>query len=245
MSMHKIMLVTGASSDIGMQLIRGIYKEYDLIYMQYCHMNTGFQQLISDIEEKVKIVLLQADFTNIDDVHTMIAKIKSLGEIPNNIVHLTAPKAYNQRFHKDNWDNFELGWEISVHSIVEILEAFIPELVKNHYGRIVFMLTSYTVGLPPKYQTSYVTVKYALLGLMKSLAVEYMEKGITVNSVSPNMMETKFLSEIPNLIVQQNATNSPLGRNIHIDEVLPVFHYLLSDLGAAITGQNIAITGGL
>ena len=107
------------------------------------------------------------------------------------------------------------------------------------------MLTSDTVDMPPKYQSSYVTVKYALLGLMKSLAVEYAEKGITFNGISPDMIETKFLSELPELIVENNRNNSPLGRNIRIDEIVPIFEYLLSDAGASMTGQNIAVTGGM
>ena len=243
--MRKILLVTGASSDVGIRLIQKIYKEYDVIYAQYCHMNEKLQQVIDEIQEEVKVVPLEADFVDKTSIQKMIKTIKDTGELPNNIVHLPAPKAYNQKFHKDKWDNFESGWEISVHSIVEILQAFIPAMSKAHYGRIVFMLTNYTVGSPAKYQTSYVTVKYALLGLMKSLSREYIEKGITVNGVSPDMMETKFLSELPEVIVEKNAADSPLGRNIYVDEVVPVIQYMLSDLGASMTGQNVAISGGL
>ena len=242
--MDKILLVTGASSDIGMQLIRDVYKEYKLIYAQYHHMNQQLKGLIDDIKNEIEIVPLEADFTDVNSVMEMIRKISDRGEIPNNIVHLPAPKAYNQKFHKDKWENYQLGWEICIHSIVEILKTFMPAMVKAHYGRVVFMLTNNTVNVPAKYQAGYVTVKYALLGLMKSLSVEYMDKGITVNGVSPDMMETKFLTEIPDLIIEQNAANSPLKRNIYVKEVIPVIRHMLSDLGASMTGQNIAITGG-
>lgn len=84
--------------------------------------------------------------------------------------------------------------EDSVAAMIEAIKADgrIPNMAKKKYGRIVFMLTSCTINNPPKYQSSYVTVKYALLGLMKALAVEYADRGITVNGVSPDMMETKF-----------------------------------------------------
>lgn len=175
----------------------------------------------------------------------MIEAIKSDGRIPNHVVHFPAPKAYNMQFNKDKWENFDMGWEISVHSIVSILKAFIPNMAKQKYGRIVFMWTSCTINNPPKYQSSYVTVKYALLGLMKVLAVEYADRGITVNGVSPDMMETKFLSEIPEYIVEKNKENSPIGRNIYVEEVVPIMKYLLSDVAVAMTGQNIGVTGGL
>ena len=81
-----------------------------------------------------------------------------------------------------------------------ILQAFIPKMSKQNYGKIVFMLSAYLLGIPPKFQSPYITVKYALLGLMRNLASEYAAKGIMVNAVSPDMMETKFLSELPELI---------------------------------------------
>ena len=243
--MEKILLVTGGSSEVGMQLIRAAYTEYKLIYIQYFHMNEKLDTLINELMDLVEIVLIKADFSDINSILEFINTIKEKGSIPNNIVHLPAPKVYNKQFHKDKWENFDIGWEISVHSIVEILRAFIPAMTKQKYGRIVFMLTSNTINMPTKYQVSYVTVKYALLGLMKSLSVEYMDKGITVNGVSPDMMETKFLADIPELIVGQNAANSPLGRNIRVDEVIPVIMHMLSDMGASMTGQNIGITGGM
>jgi 3-oxoacyl-[acyl-carrier protein] reductase len=92
--------------------------------------------------------------------------------------------------------------EVSVHSIVLILQAFIPYMEKNRYGRIVFMLASYMQNYPAQYQSGYVTVKYALLGLMTSLTVEYADKVITVNGVSLDMMGIKFQSDIPEMIVE-------------------------------------------
>ena len=208
-------------------------------------MNDQLQETIDYLKGKTEIVLFKVDLSNVLDVNKMIADINESMILPNCIVHFPAPKAYNMQFHKDKWENYDLGWIVSVRSIVMILQAFMKNMARNKYGRIVFMLTNNTNNLPAKYQSSYVTVKYALLGLMKSLSVEYIDKGITVNGVSPDMMETKFLSNLPELIIEQNKANSPIGRNIYIKEVVPIMEYMLSDLGAAMTGQNIVISGGL
>ena len=243
--MGKVLLVTGASSEVGIRLIEKIYSDYDRIYMQYRTMNNELHQLIERLEPECDIVAIQADFSDVESINNMIDEIKKSTILPDNIVHIPAPKAYNKQFHKDRWENYESGWDISVRSIVLILQAFIANMAKNRYGRIVFMLTSCTNNNPPKFQSSYVTVKYSLLGLMKSLSVEYISKGITVNGVSPDMMETKFLSELPELIIAKNRENSPIGRNIYVDEVVPVIQYMLSDSAASMTGQNIVISGGL
>ena len=244
--MNKILLITGASSEVGIKLASSIYNHYSAVFLQYRNMNNDLEKIINTIKRsKITVIPLKYDLCILEDVHDMIEKIKNSKMIPNNIVHFPAPKAYNKQFHKDRWENFYNGWEISVHSIVEILKVFLPFMIKQYYGRIVFMLTSYTKNNPPKYQSSYVTVKYALLGLMKSLAVEYADKGITINGISPNMMETKFLSALPSMIIEKNAQNSPIRRNVYVDEILPIISYMLSDVGAAMIGQNICINGGL
>ncbi len=244
--MNKILLITGASSEVGVKLANNIYNNYSAVLLQYRNMNNELEKIINTIKRsKIIVIPLQCDLYVLEQVYNMIEKIKNSKMIPNNIVHFPAPKAYNKQFHKDRWENFNNGWEVSVRSIVEILKAFLPFMIEEHYGRIVFMLTSYTKNCPPKYQSSYVTVKYALLGLMKSLAVEYADKGITINGISPNMMETKFLSALPSMIIEKNAQNSPIGRNVYIDEILPFISYMLSDIGAAMIGQNICINGGL
>ena len=86
--------------------------------------------------------------------------------------------------------------------------------------------------------------KYALLGLVRSAAVEYAGKGITVNGISPNMMETKFLAEVDDLSITMNAENSAMRRNIDVNEVCAAMEYLCSDAAAYINGINFNMSGG-
>ncbi len=241
--MNKVLLVTGASSDVGISLIQRVYDRYDVILAHYCNS----EQRLLELKERLgdRIQLYQADFTDITSVNRMLKAIQNDGNIPSHIVHISAQRTVNQRFHKTEWEEYEKAMKTTLMSIITILNSFLPYMRKEKYGKIVFMLTSCTLNNPPKHQVPYVTTKYALLGLMKSLSVEYAEKGIMVNGVSPDMIGTRFLSDIPDLIIRQNAERSPLKRNLTVEDVVPTFDFLLSEAADTITGQNIGITGGM
>ncbi len=233
-----ILLVTGASSDLGSNLIRETYKNYRKIWAHYNSSNDIVEKLRDELGDV--ICPIQADFSSAECTIAMIDTISETGELPSHIVHFSAPKARNLQFRKTTWNDYQIELDTSLRSITMILQEFLPHMSKENFGRVVFTLSAYTIGIPPKYQSIYVTTKYALLGLMKSLSVEYADKGITVNAVSPEMIETKFLSELPDLIIEQNAINRPNGRNLTVGDVVPTIIKLLSD-DNTVTGENIPI----
>jgi len=241
--MEQSLLVIGASSDCGLAVIKQIQHNYTCIYAHYAH---GAEKLL-ELKETLgdKLILIQDDFAGECGGEAVLKVMEETGFFPEHVIHFSAMPCRNIKFIKSGWDMFEKDLQISLRSAVIILQSIIRNLVKQKKkGKIVFMLSSYTQNFPPKYLSSYVTVKYALMGLMKSLSVEYAEKGIMVNAVSPSMIETKFLREIPELVVQQTAANSPFGRNLYVEDVVPTFEFLLSDKADLITGQNIVISGG-
>ncbi len=240
--MSNVLLVTGSTSDIGVELIKNVHQNYDYIIAHY-NQNKGN---LVELEKKLKdkLILLSSDFLDEEDTCKVVDKIIEKGIIPNHIVHLPAGKFENIKFSKINWQKFNNDLNISLRSIVIILNKLLPIIAKEKNGKVVIMLSSCTLNIPPKYLTSYITSKYALLGLMKALSQEYAGKGITINGVSPSMIETKFLNNIPTLIIKQNAENSPTKENLKVSEVVPTIEFLLSEKANCITGQNIAITNG-
>ncbi len=238
----KVLFVTGASSEVGTALIESVADNYDTIV---AHYRKSVDRLLP-LEEKLgeKLVLVQADFSDAMSVRAMIDLMVEKELHPDHIVHLAALPMENKHFKKQDWCSFAENIETDLRPIIDILEEFLPGMAKQKYGKVIFMLTSCTVGMPPKYTTVYTTAKYALLGLMKSLAAEYAEKGITVNGVSPEMMDTRFLSDLPDMIKEMNAQSMPMGKNLSVAQVVPAFTFLLSDGADMISGQNIAINDG-
>lgn len=238
----KVLLVLGASADIGIELISSTHEKYSYVLAHYNKTNLKLKELKEQLGDKLR--LFQADFLKLEDIISLIRNINSQGIIPTHIVHLPAEKYFIEKFKKTSWDRFQTGIDISLRSMVLIFKSFVPTMEKNKSGKVVVLLSSYTGNNTPKYLSSYGTVKYAMLGLIKGLASEYADKGICFNGVSPSMVDTKFLSEVPELVVQQNAINNPKGRNLHVTEVVPTIDFLLSEESDFITGQNIFITGG-
>ena len=117
-------------------------------------------------------------------------------------------------------------------------------MAKAGFGRVCVMLSSYVLGTPPKFMSDYVAVKSALLGYVRAAATEYGEKGVCINGISPNMMETKFLQNIDEKIVRMTADSSALGRNIRVEETVGGIAYLLSDEASYVNGINLNLSGG-
>lgn len=243
MKENKVLLVTGGSSSVGLGLIVEVEKEYNTIWVHYNNSAERVNELKGRFGDKIKPV--KADFSKEEDVINLIDTISDSKEIPDHIVHLAAIKSENKKFHKFNWNEYQDMIDTSLKPAVLILKKFLPFMSKNNYGKVVFMLSSFVNGATPKYQSPYIVSKYALYGLMRNLAAEYIEKGINVNAVSPDMMETGFIDNIPDIIKAQNVENSPIKRNLMVEDVIPTFKYLLSDGADTVYGQNIIIMGKL
>jgi 3-oxoacyl-[acyl-carrier protein] reductase len=111
-------------------------------------------------------------------------------------------------------------------------------------GAIVNVLSQVTAGAPPMRMADYVSAKYALYGLSKSLAAEWAGDNIRVNMVSPGLIETDLTQHYAERIFKMEASRTPLKRIARPEDVAGAVAYLLSDEAAFITGTNLFVTGG-
>ena len=184
------------------------------------------------------------DLTDGQALDLFLKDVQANFPTPTHLVHLPALRMINTKFKKFDEERFELDLSVQVRSAIRICKTFLPAMAKAKRGRVLFMLTSYQIGVPPKNATAYVMVKSMLGGFARSLAIEYAQYGITVNCVAPSMMETKFLADTSDLIVQAAAEANPMGRNAQVSDVVPAMAFLLSDEAGFITGAVLPITGG-
>ncbi|MEG2769771.1 MAG: SDR family oxidoreductase [Oscillospiraceae bacterium] len=239
--MQNVYLITGATGDIGISLLKKLYKEEDIFI---CQGYTDIEKLSSFAEGKNNINVYDINLANKAMLEKFICEIMDTLPTLTHFVHLPALRVINTKFKNFDDERFETDLDLQLNSAIAISKAFLPEMAKAKYGRCLFMLTNYVLGLPPKNTTAYIVAKSAMQGLVKSLAVDFAPFGITVNAVAPSMVETGFLAETSNLIIEAAAAAHPMKRNATPDDVTPAMAFLLSEQARFITGITLPITGG-
>ena len=122
--------------------------------------------------------------------------------------------------------------------------AVLRGMVRVRWGRIVNI--SSVVGLLGNAgQANYAASKAGMIGFTKSVAREVAARGITANAVAPGYVETELTGGLPEHIKEQILGQVPVGRFGELEEVAEVVAFLASDSAAYITGQTIAVDGGM
>jgi len=239
------LLITGASSDIGLALIRSLLSSENPPAI-LAHSNSSVER-IEQLQAELKaetLISLNADFSSPDAVSTLAEEIQTRFGPPSGIVHLPGLPLIYERFSKFNWEHFDTDLNIQLRSAIILLKRFLPAMAKMPAARVVFVLSSVTRGMPPKYMSMYSIVKHAQLGLMRSLASEYGETGVNINAVSPGMIETRFLDNIPAFVKEATASTSPRKRNATPEDVVQAIEFFLSPRAGYLNGVELPVTGG-
>lgn len=119
--------------------------------------------------------------------------------------------------------------------------AILPDMLAAGWGRIV-MIAGLSGQAGATHRAHVVAGKAGLIGLTKALALEYAEHNITVNAVSPGMIDTARPGAEPK---HHGERKVPVGRRGHPEEVASLVRYLVSGEAAFVTGQTLNVNGGL
>ena len=117
-------------------------------------------------------------------------------------------------------------------------------MLKARSGRIV-NITSVSGQAGQTGQANYSSAKAGLIGLTKATARELASRGITVNAVAPGFVLTELTQDLPQNLQDEITARTPLGRFGTTEEIANAVAFLASDEAAYITGQVLAVDGGL
>jgi 3-oxoacyl-[acyl-carrier protein] reductase len=142
-----------------------------------------------------------------------------------------------------SWDDVQKDIDVIVKGAFNCCKEIVPVMLSNGGGKII-NISSAATDNPPAGQAKYVTAKSALVGLSRSLAVEFAAKNIQVNLIAPSLVETDFVAHVPEPYRRKLGQDNPMGRNASPLDVARAVIMLASSFASFTTGQRWMVTGG-
>ncbi len=204
------------------------------------------------------VVAGAAHFAAVADVADQAAVSAAIAEAvarqPVDILIANAGIAESAPFGKSDAALFRRMMDVNFMGVVHAVQAVLPSMRERPYGRIVAVAS--TAGLKGyAYVSAYSAAKHAVVGLVRSLALELANTRVTVNAVCPGFTDTDLVAgSIDNIMkktgrshaqaVAELARHNPQGRLVTPAEVADTVLWLCGEGAGAITGQAVAVAGG-
>ncbi|WP_320172128.1 3-oxoacyl-ACP reductase FabG [Maridesulfovibrio sp.] len=238
--MPQIALITGASKGIGAAIALQLAADGYDIWLNYRSDDAGAEKTASEIRGLGReCTLLKFDVTDEQAVENGLTPLLEK-DVPFIVVN-------NAGFAKDSvmmmMDSRDWNGVLSVHlnGFFNVTKPVVSRMLRKRAGRIINIAsTSGETGVAG--QTNYSAAKAGLIGATRSLAVEVAKRNILVNAVAPGFIETDMVAELP---VDEIKKQIPMKRMGTPEEVAGVVSFLCSEKASYITGQVIAVNGGI
>jgi len=234
--MRKIIL-SGASGGLGLVIAKKLLEEGYFIHL-LCNSNPS------------KLIDLQSTFPDKSTIHIINFNesvdyqnlVDSIGQI-DGIVHALGVSSAGM-----SWKINELEWNRVLHLNLtvpfQLSQAFVPMMRKQNHGRIIFF--SSIVAQKGLVGTgAYSASKSALIGLTRTLAVELVNNGITVNCIAPGYMDKGMIKEVSVDYLNEILALIPSKKLGDAENIAHTVSYLLNENANYITGQVINVNGGM
>ena len=237
-------LVTGGSRGIGRAIVLRLATQGADVAFSYKGNAAAAQATAGEVEAKGRRALaIQADARSAEGADALVKQV--LGEFGKidilvNNAGITRDNLI-MRMGPDEWSEV---LETNLFGAFYALKAVTRPMLKARGGRII-NITSVSGQAGQTGQANYSSAKAGLIGLTKAAARELASRGITVNAVAPGFVLTELTQDLPDALKDEITARTALGRFGTTEEIANAVAFLASDEAAYITGQVLAVDGGL
>ena len=235
----KKILITGATGGIGHALV----KKFVSLEGDILATGTKIEKLDVLKKEFPKINILKFDISNHSKIGEFIENVSSQLTGLDILINNAGINMDNLslRMKDEEWQKVI---DVNLGSTFFLCKHGIKKMLKNKYGRIV-NITSVVGHTGNLGQSNYAASKAAIIGMSKSLAIEYAKKNITINCVSPGFIQSKMTDNIVESIKAVLTSRIPMSKLGTGEDVSNTVAFLSSDSASYITGETIHVNGGM
>lgn len=236
----RVALITGAGRGAGRAHARLLAARGAAVAIVDIDADVAQATAAEIAESGGRAIAIACDITDRARAERCVAEVaERLGAL-DILVH-NAGLIYSMTGLEDTDDaNFERLLAINVHAPLYLTRAALPHLRQSGAPRVIF-INSQWGQVPDGHSYGYMVSKAAQLGLMKTLAKEFVGEGILVNAITPGAILTRM---VPDQYIEAEQAAIPLGRLVHPEEIAAAVAFLASDEAAFIAGQAIPVNGG-
>jgi len=236
---NKKILITGATGGIGNALV----KKFSLLGGNVLATGTKNEKLDILKKDFPKIITLNFDISKHDKVEEFIENVFSQLNGIDILINNAGINMDNLSLRMKN-EEWKKVIDINLGSTFLLCKYGIKKMLKNKYGRVINVtsIVGHTGNLG---QSNYAASKAGIIGMTKSLAIEYAKKNITLNCVSPGFIQTKMTDNIADNIKEVLTSKIPMAKLGTGDDVANTVAFLSSDAASYITGETVHVNGGM
>ena len=233
----KTALVTGASGGIGSAIAKALHSQ-------------GAEVILSGTREgiltelAIRTHVIAADLKDPKSIESLVQKAELVSAGGVDIVVNNAGIVHDNLLVRMKDEDWQKVLDVNLSAGYKITQGLLRGMMKRRWGRIIGISSVVgTTGNPG--QTNYAAAKAGMVGFSKALAQEVATRGITVNVVSPGMIETAMTSNLSDDQSARLLLNIPTGRLGKPQEIAASVVYLASEEAAYVTGLTLHVNGGM